>query len=87
MCHPVVPILLHINANLYPAYSPYLALYQRESLSRLKSRGGTILIPKNHNSGSLGYFGGIGTGIGIKRIVKGIKKESDSNSSFHEQAE
>ena len=37
----------------------------------------------------LGYFGGIGTGIGIKRIIKGIEKElfTDSNSSFHEQAD
>ena len=52
-------------------------------------RGGMIQIPKNRNSGSMGYFGGIGTRIGIKGIVKGIKKESfsDSNSSFHEQAE
>ena len=48
-----------------------------------------IPIPKNRNSGSVGYFGGMGTGIGIKGRVKGIKKElfSDSNSSFHEQAE
>ena len=31
----------------------------------------------------------IGTGIGIKGIIKGIKEESfsDSNSSFYEQAE
>ena len=42
-------------------------------------RGGTIPIPKNHNSGSMVYFGGIVTGIGIKGIVKGIKKESNSN--------
>ena len=56
---------------------------------RMATRGGTIPIPKNRNPGSMGYFGGIGTGIGIKGIVKGIKKElfSDSNFFFHEQAE
>ena len=55
----------------------------------MATRGGTIPIPKNRNPGSMGYFGGIGTGIGIKGIVKGIKKElfSDSNFFFHEQAE
>ena len=48
-------------------------------------RGGTIPIHKNRNAGSLVYFGGIGTGVGIK----GIEKESFTipNSSFHIQAE
>ena len=50
-----------------------------EKTSELQIRGGTILIPKNFNSGSLGYFGVIGTGIGIKGIVIGIKKESKRN--------
>ena len=47
-----------------------------------------IPIPKNHNSGSEGYFGGIGTWIVMKGIVKGIEKKLfyNSNSSFHEQA-
>ena len=43
------------------------------------TRGGTI---PNHNSGSVGYFGGIVTGIGTKGIVKGIEKESFSDSQF-----
>ena len=38
----------------------------------LPIRGGTIPIPNNHNSGSLGYFGGIGARIGSKGIIKGI---------------
>ena len=44
-------------------------------------------IPKNRISGSVRYFGGIGTGIGIKGIVKGLEvgrfrflKNRDSNS-------
>ena len=53
-----------------------------EKTSELQIRGGTILIPKNWNSGSMGYFGVIGTGIGIKGIVIGIKKESFSDSQF-----
>ena len=61
-----------------------------ESKSREASlRGGTISIPKNRDSDSLAHFVEIGTGIGIKGIVKGMKKElfSDSNSFFHKQAE
>ena len=48
----------------------------------LPIRGGTIPIPNNHNSGSLGYFGGIGTRIGSKGIIKGIEKESFSDSQL-----
>ena len=55
-----------------------------------KTTGGTIPIPKNLNSGSVGYFGGIGTGIGIKGIVKGLEvgrfrflKNRDSDSLAH----
>ena len=45
-------------------------------------RGGTIPIPKNCDSGSLAHFGGIGTRIRVKGIVKGIEKESLSDSRF-----
>ena len=45
-------------------------------------RGGTIPIPKNRDSGSVGCFGGIRTGIGSKGIVKGIEKELFSDSQF-----
>ena len=45
-------------------------------------RGGTILIPKNRDSDSLAHFGGIGTGLGIKGIVRRIKQESFFNSQF-----
>ena len=50
-------------------------------------RGCTILIPKNFNSSSVGYFGGIGTGIGTKGIEKGLKRNHFQihNSSFHDR--
>ena len=38
--------------------------------NELKTRGGTIPISKNRDSGSVGYFGGIGTGIESKGIIK-----------------
>ena len=54
-----------------------------ESKSREASlRGGTISIPKNRDSDSLAHFVEIGTGIGIKGIVKRIEKESFFDSQF-----
>ena len=47
-----------------------------------KSRGGTIPIPKNCDSDSLAHFGGIGTGIVNKGIIKRIEKELFSDSQF-----
>ena len=34
----------------------------RAKKKALAARGGTIPIPKKHDSGSLGHFGGMGTG-------------------------
>ena len=67
----------HLNLNRSSAMnSPWVAA------GCYCTRGDTITIPKNRNSGSMGYFRGIDTKIWMKGIVKGIKKElfSDSNS-------
>ena len=55
-------------------------MFRSESDNDLRIRGGTIPISKN--SDSLAHFGGIGTGIVIKGIVKRIEKESFSDSQF-----
>ena len=57
------------------------------SLSSLASRGGTIPIPKNCNSGSVGYFKGIE--LESKESLMELKRSHFliHNSSFNEQAE
>ena len=60
----------------------YVLSMHRIPRGRESNRGGTIPIPKNCDSDSLAHFGGIGTGIVNKGIVKRIEKESFSDSQF-----
>ena len=77
-----VSLYVHCNAALNSVERLCETRVPAFNLEVVRFRFLRIAIPKNRDSGSLAHFGGIGNGIGVKGIVKGIKKELFSNSQF-----
>ena len=95
--HCSMYIYLESSSRLWPEkqWYPQLSIHQwpsvrLENATRKKLgaahesllKVGRFRFLKNHDSDSLAHFGGIGTRIGVKGIVKGIKKESFSDYQF-----
>ena len=71
--NPLLGETYELKRNDFRIVCEQVSITKRWTKRLVRGRGGTIPIPKNRNSGSLGYSGGIGSGIGIRGIVKGIR--------------